>query len=228
MNAQEQQMIESLFQRLAQGVGRAGPRDAEAEALIQQHMQAMPGSGYYMAQPILMQERALQEAQQRLAAPPGGASSFSGPVYGGRPAYGYAAPQPGAGLFGGGGGGMGGFMGGAAKLALGIGGGVLLGGVAMNVANDIFGHGWQGGQGGGYDQGYDQGFQQGEERAGQGSFDPGGQQRSTYDQGVYDPGTQQQDLSFQDDESGAGFDASDDAGDPGGGWGDSGGGDSGW
>jgi uncharacterized protein len=244
MNAQEQQLIESLFGRLSQGIGQAGPRDPQAEALIQQKMQAMPGAGYYMAQTILMQERALQEAQQRLANQPGGGSTFSGPIYGGQPGYGpqpaYGYGQQQGGIFGQpgqGGSGLGGFMGGAAKLALGIGGGILLGDVAMHVANGIFGQGWHEGQGG-YDQGYDAGLQAGEDRGDQGQnqgqqgfFDSGNQGFDTSGNQGYDTSVNQ---GF-DQSGGQGFDTSGDSGDwndsgsdSGGDFGDSGGGDSGW
>src|SRR5215469_3893851 len=95
MNPQEQQMIESLFQRLAQAAPQAGPRDPEAEALIQQRFASLPGAAYYMVQTLLMQERALQQAEARLA--PGGGGSFMPPA---QPPYvqpyqqPYPPPQP--------------------------------------------------------------------------------------------------------------------------------------
>ncbi|HXM55190.1 MAG TPA: DUF2076 family protein, partial [Candidatus Dormibacteraeota bacterium] len=55
MTPQEQQMIESLFQRLARAAAQAGPRDPQAEAFIQQQMQRLPGAGYSMAQTLLVQ-----------------------------------------------------------------------------------------------------------------------------------------------------------------------------
>jgi uncharacterized protein len=152
MNPQEQQMIESLFQRLTQAAPQAGPRDPEAEALIQQHIQSLPGAAYYMAQTLLMQERALQQAEARLAAggAGGGGGSFmppTGPQYGQPsqqpypPQQPYAQPQPQ-------GGGMGGFLAGAGKVALGVGGGILVADAVMGLGHELFG-------GGGYQQ---QGF----------------------------------------------------------------------
>src|ERR1700716_2427293 len=116
MTPQERQMIDSLFQRLGQSAAQAGPRDPEAEALIQQHVQQMPAATYHMAQAMIVQERALQQAQARLAAyeQPG---SFAGPTA--PPPQGQYPPQGQAQQ----GGGAGGFLGGAAKIALGVGGG---------------------------------------------------------------------------------------------------------
>src|SRR5262245_3318542 len=120
MNPQEQQMIESLFQRLSQAAPQAGPRDPEAEALIQRRFQSLPGAAYSMAQTLLVQERALQQAEARLAAAGGAGGSFMpspSPPYQQQP-YPYAPPRQQ-------GGGVGGFLAGAGKVALGVGGGVL-------------------------------------------------------------------------------------------------------
>src|SRR5215831_18451740 len=70
MTPQEQQLIESLFQRLTQGAAQSGPRDPQAEALIEQRVQSLPGAAYYMTQTLLVQERALQQAEARLASQP--------------------------------------------------------------------------------------------------------------------------------------------------------------
>jgi hypothetical protein len=150
MIPQEQQMIESLFQRLTQAAPQAGPRDPEAEALIQQHFQSLPGAAYYMAQTLLMQERALQQGEARLAAGGGpGGGSFMPP---GGPPYGqpyqqpypqqqpYAPQQQQSGV--------GGFLAGAGKVALGVGGGILVADAVMGLGHELFG-------GGGYQQ---QGF----------------------------------------------------------------------
>jgi hypothetical protein len=156
MNPQEQQMIDSLFQRLAQAAPQAGPRDPEAEALIQQHFQTLPGAAYYMAQTLLMQERALQQAEARLAGGGGAAGSFMPPppaygqpyqqpsyqqpsyqpAYQQPPPYPYAPPQQQ-------GGGMGGFLAGAGKIALGVGGGVLVADAVMGLGHELFGGGHQ-------------------------------------------------------------------------------------
>jgi len=195
MTPQEQQLIESLFQRLAQAAAQAGPRDPQAEALIQRHVQRMPGAAYSMAQTLLVQERALHEAEARL----GGAQqrgSFlpptaggPGPAYGAAPPY-AATPQPRQG------GGVGGFLAGAGQMALGIGGGILVADAAMSLAQGLFGGG------GGF------GFGQGDERAYEDGFDRG------YDEGRRDDDQQQDD--------GGDYEQQDDAGDFGG---DDGGGD---
>ncbi len=122
MTPQEKQAIESLFQRLAQAATRAGPRDPEAEALVQQRVQLLPGAAYHMAQTLLVQEHALQQAEARLGA--GGQGSFlQQDRYSGRPA----------------GGGVGGFLAGAGQMALGIGGGILVADAAMALAGGLFG-----------------------------------------------------------------------------------------
>src|SRR5262245_43503996 len=133
MTPQEQQIIESLFQRLTQAAAQAGPRDPEAEALIQQHLQRFPGGPYYLAQTLILQERALQQAEARLGQQGGGQGSFLPgggqpspytPTPGYAPAPGYV-PQPGY-QQAPGGSGLGGFLAGAGKMALGIGGGILV------------------------------------------------------------------------------------------------------
>lgn len=189
MNPQERQMIDSLFQRLTQAAPQAGPRDPEAEALIQQRFQSLPGAAYYMTQTLLVQERALQQAEARLAAGGGAGGSFmpppAPPSYGQpyQPAfqqpYPYAPPQQQ-------GRGMGGFLAGAGKIALGVGGGVLLADAAMGLGHELFG-------GGGYQQ---QGFDyddQGRDRDDGGFVQP---------QGEGDPGVvPQDDFVSQDDSS---------------------------
>lgn len=67
MQNQEQQLIESLFSRLKQAETQSGPRDAAAEKLIQQQLQAQPGAPYYMAQSILIQEAALKQLNNRVS-----------------------------------------------------------------------------------------------------------------------------------------------------------------
>lgn len=185
MTPQEQQLIESLFQRLAQAAAQAGPRDPQAEALIQQRVQSLPGAVYYMAQTLLVQERALREAEARLAGQQqgGGAGSFlppspGGPAYRAAPPYAAGPPPQPAG------GGVGGFLAGAGKIALGVGGGILVADAAMGLAHDLFGGG-----GFGFDRGdesaYDDGFQQG--------FEQGRQDDVQQEQYVDDGGFDQQD-----------------------------------
>ena len=131
MTPQEKQLIESLFQRLAQAAPNAGPRDPEAEALIQQRMQSFPGGSYYMAQTLLVQERALRDAEARLGS---GGGSFLPPQ--GGPRYSQQGPPQ---WRGGGGGGIGSFLAGAGQMALGIGGGILVADAAMGLAHELFG-----------------------------------------------------------------------------------------
>ncbi|MBO0686928.1 MAG: DUF2076 family protein, partial [Candidatus Dormibacteraeota bacterium] len=124
MNPQEQQVIESLFWRVQQGASQAGPRDPEADALIQQKLQSFPQAPYYLAQALIVQERALQQAEQRInqLQQQAGRGSHAGPAAGYQPApppyQPQYAPQPGSRA--------GGFLAGAGQMALGIGGGILV------------------------------------------------------------------------------------------------------
>jgi hypothetical protein len=63
MDNQDRQAIEGLFSRLESVERQAGPRDTEAEAFISQRLVRQPGAPYFMAQTIVMQEYALQQAQ---------------------------------------------------------------------------------------------------------------------------------------------------------------------
>jgi uncharacterized protein len=163
MTPQEREVIESLFQRLSRAAAQAGPRDPEAEALIQQRFQSMPGAAYYMAQTLLVQERALQEAEARLGG--GQQGSFlpgGGPAY--RAAPPYAAQQQYQQSYQQRGGGMGGFLAGAGQMALGVGGGILVADAALALADGLFGGGFGSDQAGyenAYGDGYQRGFEQG-------------------------------------------------------------------
>jgi uncharacterized protein len=142
MDRNERQVIDDLFGKIRQAEGRTGPRDAEAEALIRDHLARQPAAPYYMAQAIVVQQEALAHAQARLeelertAGSAGG--GFLGGLFGGGgrevqpqptsartsriPATGAAAGQGGAFQRPGGGG----FLAGAAQTALGVAGGVLI------------------------------------------------------------------------------------------------------
>lgn len=192
MTPQEQQLIESLFQRLTQSAAQSGPRDPEAEALIQQRVQSLPGAAYYMAQTILVQERALQQAEARLAGqqqgsflPPGAAPGQAAYPSGGTPPY-AAAPAGASGQPGGGG--VGGFLAGAGKIALGIGGGILVADAAMGLAHGLFG---QQGASAAYEQGHQQGF-------GEGARDDRQQDFGRQDQTQQADYTQQQNYAQED------------------------------
>ncbi|MEG2798130.1 MAG: DUF2076 domain-containing protein, partial [Pseudomonas sp.] len=67
MNSEEQTLIDGLFTKLKQAETDSAPRDAQAEALIKEHLTRQPTAPYYMAQAILVQEVALKqmEAQNR-------------------------------------------------------------------------------------------------------------------------------------------------------------------
>jgi uncharacterized protein len=179
MNAQEQQVIEGLFTRIQQGASQTGPRDPQAEALIQQRLQAFPTAPYYMAQTLVVQEQALQQAEQRIQAleqQAQGRGSFAPPTQSGfQPG---AAGRRGAGGWGGGGGfGGGGFLAGAAQMALGIGGGILVAEAATSLAQGIFGGGF-GGFGGfdGDEAAFERGYEAGEQNDDQ--QDSGGDDQS--------------------------------------------------
>ena len=92
MNQQERSLIEGLFQRLQQAEAQAGPRDAEAEALIHDLMARLPAAPYLLAQVVLVQEQGLQQLQSRvealerdLAERPQGSGFLGGLFGGGRP-----------------------------------------------------------------------------------------------------------------------------------------------
>ena len=148
MNQQERSLIEGLFQRLQQAEAQAGPRDAEAEALIHDLMARQPAAPYLLAQVVLVQEQGLQQIQTRvetlerdLAERPQGGGFLSGLFGGGQPQPAppvasratsgtgwsnsrfptHATPGTQSGNQGGG------FMAGAMQTAMGVAGGVLLG-----------------------------------------------------------------------------------------------------
>jgi len=68
MQREEQQLIDGLFSRLKQAESQAVARDAAAEQLINQHLQAQPGAPYYMTQAILIQEAALKKLNEKVSA----------------------------------------------------------------------------------------------------------------------------------------------------------------
>lgn len=159
MDNNDRQAIEGLFQRLGQVESQSPPRDGEAEAFIRDEIARQPGAPYYMAQTIVMQDYALQQAEarieeleQELAARPAGGGGLLGGLFGGgsrEPARPRTVPRvglgaqpmgaqpmggPGVGAAGMGAGGMGG--GGMAQRP---GGGFLAGAAqtAMGVAGGL-------------------------------------------------------------------------------------------
>ncbi|MCE6968430.1 DUF2076 domain-containing protein [Cereibacter sphaeroides] len=130
MDHNDRQAIEGLFRKLSEVERQAPARDPEADAFIAQRLGAQPGAPYFMAQTIVVQEHALEQAQARIEQledqlrQGGQQGGFLGRLFGGpavppprRPAYGQA-PMSGGG---------GGFLAGAAQTAMGVAGGVLLG-----------------------------------------------------------------------------------------------------
>lgn len=90
MDNSDRQAIEGLFQRLGQVESQSPPRDGEAEAFIRDEIARQPGAPYYMAQTIVMQDYALQQAQarieeleQELSARPAGGGGLLGGLFGG-------------------------------------------------------------------------------------------------------------------------------------------------
>lgn len=67
MDRNEQELIDELFGHLAEVERGSGPRDAEVERYISQLIARQPASPYFMAQSLIMQERALAAAQERIA-----------------------------------------------------------------------------------------------------------------------------------------------------------------
>ncbi len=141
MNEQDRQAIEQLFQRLTDVEKTAAPRDAESEALIGDFIQRRPQAAYYMAQTIIVQQKALEEAERRPQASDGYdsvdnrqeddftsdrmRSSGSGVPQSGKrfPVPSMADDRQAQAAQSGGGG----FLAGAAQTAVGVAGGLLLG-----------------------------------------------------------------------------------------------------
>lgn len=63
MNSEEQTLIDGLFGKLKQAETDSAPRDAQAEALIKEHLTRQPAAPYYMAQSILVQEVAIKQLE---------------------------------------------------------------------------------------------------------------------------------------------------------------------
>lgn len=132
MNSEDQRAIEDLFAKLKAVEGQAGPRDRGAEAFIDRSIAAQPAAPYYMAQTIIVQNQALEQARRRIEELEGGDEARPGRIFsgifggGGRtrgsvpPTGRRAAPPPPEPAGGG-------FLAGAAQTAMGVAGGVLLG-----------------------------------------------------------------------------------------------------
>ncbi|WP_165216822.1 DUF2076 domain-containing protein [Affinirhizobium pseudoryzae] len=66
MDYNDRQAIEGLFGKLSHVESQSGPRDAEADAFIRDRITSQPGAPYFMAQTIVVQEQALNEAERRI------------------------------------------------------------------------------------------------------------------------------------------------------------------
>lgn len=154
LNDDDRRAIQGLFDRLAEAERRSPQRDAEAEALIRSEIDRQPAAPYYLAQTVIVQQQALEEAERRIAeleerarSAPRSGGLLGGLFDGGRDrGDSYArdrraspwdrAPQQqdyqqGMQRRGGG------FLEGAAQTALGVAGGVMIG----NMIGSMFGAG---------------------------------------------------------------------------------------
>lgn len=102
MDPRERQVIDDLFGKLKQVEQQAPQRDREAEQYIQQQVTSQASAPYYMAQAMLVQERALnglqqrvQELERQLAERPAGGGGFLAGLFGGGQPAAPAAPPPG-------------------------------------------------------------------------------------------------------------------------------------
>lgn len=66
MHAEEKNLIDGLFSRLRDAQSQSAPREAQAEALINEHLARQPAAPYYMAQAIVVQENAIQQLDARV------------------------------------------------------------------------------------------------------------------------------------------------------------------
>ena len=119
METNERKIIDQLFQKLAQIAAQSGPRDPQAEASINKHVERIPGAVYYMAQTIIVQQQALKQAEAQLNELKQGRRDTQQPA---------PAQQPRS---------EGGFLAGAAQTALGIGGGILIADAAMGLTDAL-------------------------------------------------------------------------------------------
>lgn len=96
MTPDEQRMLQELADKIAKTP--APPRDPEAEEFIRSQIGKRPDALYLMTQTVLIQNMALQQAQQQIrelqSARPSGSSSGSGSFLGGGAGYGGAPQNP--------------------------------------------------------------------------------------------------------------------------------------
>ncbi|WP_018700759.1 DUF2076 domain-containing protein [Amorphus coralli] len=133
MTPNERELLARLFDRI--DAASSGPRDSDAEALINERVAANPSAPYRMAQTIAVQDEALKRAEERIRNLESGSGARQ-PETAGTPSRSLAdeanaavpprrsaVPSAGARPAGFGGGG---FLAGAGQVALGIVGGTLL------------------------------------------------------------------------------------------------------
>ncbi|MBV8068614.1 MAG: DUF2076 domain-containing protein [Acidobacteriaceae bacterium] len=225
MTPDERNMLTDLANKFAQTP--APPRDPEAEEFIRTHIGNRPDALYMMTQTVLVQNIALQRAQQQIqdlqrGAPvqPAAAGSFLGgaaapqgaprPQYAAPPQYSAPPPQytaPAAPPSGGGGSS---FLRGAAQTAAGVAAGTL----AVDAIGSLF-HGFGGGGGGMFGGGSDRPV----EEIVNNYYDTPQDDLRADDRGNYDDRTDYSDQNVDDNQS------YDDGSDVGGGFDDSSGGD---
>lgn len=133
LNPEDRRAIEGLFDRLAEAERQAPQRDRDAEDLIRAEIGRLPNAPYYMAQTIVVQQQALEAAEQRIRELEAQVEERNTRARSpwDRAGDGRDVRQQGGG-FGGGG-----FMAGAMQTALGVAGGVLLG----SAIGSLFGAG---------------------------------------------------------------------------------------
>jgi hypothetical protein len=238
MTPDERNMLQDLANKVAQTPAPA--KDVEAEDFIRKNIGSRPDALYLMTQTVLIQNLALQRAQQQIQdlqqraaqpAPVSSGSSFLG-GQGPRPT-GYSQPAgqayppppqyaPPTQTVANPGGGASSFLRGAAQTAAGVAGGVL----AADAISSLFGHGGGfGGFGGGFMGGgapveevvnnyYEAPPQN--DTGDYGNYnDPNAGDQGQYDQaqddqGQYDDGGQYQDAGYDTGDDGGGFDDSGD------------------
>ena len=64
MSPEERQLLAGMFERIK--ANSAAPRDQEAEAFINDQIKAQPSAPYLLAQTVIVQDFALQSANQKL------------------------------------------------------------------------------------------------------------------------------------------------------------------
>ena len=102
MSPEERQLLQGLFDRMRNN--SSGPRDREAEQMISDSVRQQPYAPYLLAQTVIVQDQALQAANDRLqqleqqlhdtqSQPQGGGGFLSG-LFGGGAAHQPAPPPP--------------------------------------------------------------------------------------------------------------------------------------